>query len=297
MYKFTRYNVVKVFFVIAVVLINKLAIADDVCNTLIQKSQTSPKRTVYLSDGNAWDLLQKYLQDAEKNSQKIDIKQLKVVYVTNKTKKEHTQNWATSITGQGPKEAWSNMLKKVKADVDETAFKDAIRQQWDIVCYAGSDGQAKPKTDNATKVPSSTSDKVPLEAKQHFQQGMQYAARKDFQNAVGEFANAIKLYPAYAAAYSNRGVAYMQQKKMDLAEDDLKKAVELAPKDANNHYNLACWYSISKQAGKGLVALEAAFDNGFNDYGSLRKDPDLANLRKSADWQSTLEKHKIFLTK
>jgi tetratricopeptide (TPR) repeat protein len=125
--------------------------------------------------------------------------------------------------------------------------------------------------------------------------GDRYAARRDFTNAIKEFTNAIQKQPSYAAAYSNRGVSYMQQNKFDLAEDDLKKAIELGPKDGKNHYNLACWYSLQNQTGRGLVSLDNALANGFNDYNSLRKDRDLANLRKSPDWQKVLDKHKIFL--
>ena len=140
-----------------------------------------------------------------------------------------------------------------------------------------------------------SADKIPLEAKQHFQQGMQYAARRDYSNACKEFSNALRVSPGYAAAYSNRGVAYMQQKKLDLAEDDLKKAVELGPRDGRNHYNLACWYALQGQVGRGVASLDSALANGFSDYQALRKDRDLTNLRKSAEWQKTLDKHKIFL--
>ena len=38
---------------------------------------------------------------------------------------------------------------------------------------------------------------------------------------------------------------------------------------------------------------DAALANGFNDYDSLRKDPDIANLRKHADWMKTLEKYEV----
>jgi len=271
----------------------------DYCKSYVDPEQTLSSRVLFLSGGNAWDLFQKYLAEAEKNKIKLSLwGGVKVVLNDGKGKKEITTTSMEKLSMEGSKERWKKKLDKINAVGDPSILGEAEQMKWDVICI----GQAKP-SDTKNKQPgkasadTASSAGVPLEAKQNFQQAMQYASRKDFNNAIKEFTNAIQSYPAYAAAYSNRGVAYMQQKKMDLAEDDLKKAVELAPKDANNHYNLACWYSISKQAGKGLIALEAAFDNGFNDYASLRKDPDLANLRKSADWQNTLEKHKIFLAK
>lgn len=284
-------------FTIVIIADSKEAGADDVCNAYFHKNQTTSKRTVFLTDGNALDLFQKYLDEAGKKSLKVDPWKLKVVLVSNKEKKEFSANWVQMLTGQGAKERWTAILKNIKADADEAVYKEAVRQQWDIVCYGNEPSKPATQAQQAQQAqPAVAGDKTSLEAKQHFQQAMQYASRRDFANAVKEFTNALQKQPSYAAAYSNRGVAYMQQKKFDLAEDDLKKAVELGPKDGKNHYNLACWYSLQNQAGRGISAIDAALSNGFNDYDSLRKDRDLANLRKSPDWQKLLDKHKIFLT-
>lgn len=266
----------------------------DPCGVFIGKGAT-PQRTVLLSDGNAWSLLQQYLREAESQSLKINLSKVTVVLVSNKERKEYRLDWKQMITGDSKKEIWARMLKQVKAEKDQAAYQEAARQKWDIVCYSGTDGIVK----EARRLPAAEgkagSGPVPLEARQHFQQGVQYAARRDFSNAGKEFTSAIRISPGYASAYSNRGVAYMQQKEFDLAEDDLKKAVELESRDGRNHYNLACWYSLQGQTGRGLAALDSALANGFSDYQALRKDRDLAALRKDPDWRKTLDKHKVFL--
>jgi tetratricopeptide (TPR) repeat protein len=145
-----------------------------------------------------------------------------------------------------------------------------------------------------------------LEVTQHLKQGMAYVStaknanspaifNENINNAINEFSNAIKKDPGYATAYSNRSVAYMMQKKYNLALDDLKKAKELKPNDPSVRYNLASCHSLMGNVDLGFVELDAALANGFNDYDSLRKDPDIANLRKHADWRKTLEKYKVFL--
>ncbi|GFO60227.1 hypothetical protein GMST_25520 [Geomonas silvestris] len=288
-------------FIMLIVLLEVVArdaVAEDICNVLLQKSQTAANRTVYLSDGNALELFQKYLDEAGKRSIKVDPWKIRVILVANKERKEFSLNWIQMLTGQGAKERWTGLLKNLKAEPNDAVLKEATRQQWDMICYSGSGGEVakQPRPPVNEPVPAG-SNKSSLEAKQHFQQGMQYAARHDFKNAVKEFTNAIQANPSYAGAYSNRGVAYMQQKKFDLAEDDLKKAVELGPKDGKNYYNLACWFSLRNQVGRGIVAIDSALTNGFNDYNALRKDGDLANLRKSPDWQTMLDKHKVFLGK
>jgi len=159
----------------------------------------------------------------------------------------------------------------------------------------------------ATAAPAPAAPGQPaLEVTQHLKQGMAYVStaknanspaifNENINNAINEFSNAIKKDPGYATAYSNRSVAYMMQKKYNLALDDLKKAKELKPNDPAIRYNLASCHSLMGNVDLGFVELDAALANGFNDYDSLRKDPDIANLRKHADWRKTLEKYKVFL--
>lgn len=134
-----------------------------------------------------------------------------------------------------------------------------------------------------------------LAAQINFQQGLRYAKEEDFPNAIREFTLAIEKYPDYSVAYANRAVAYMQQKKYNKAAEDLKKAASLSPNDPSVFYNLAALYSLQKQLDLALDALDKALELGFNDYDTLRKDPDLANLRKHSEFRPTLEKHKVFL--
>jgi hypothetical protein len=146
-----------------------------------------------------------------------------------------------------------------------------------------------------------------LEVKSHIKQGLSYVSvaknanspgifNENIENAINEFSNAIKKDPGYAEAYSNRGVAYMMQKKYNKALDDLKKAKELKPDSANIRYNLASCHSLMGSVDYGLDELDAALARGFNSYDSLRKDPDIANLRKHKEFRKILEKHKVFIT-
>jgi hypothetical protein len=134
-----------------------------------------------------------------------------------------------------------------------------------------------------------------LSAEVNFQQGMNYVQNEEYANAIKEFTAAINKFPDYSLAYSNRAVAYMQQKKFNLAADDLKKASELTPNDANIYYNLTALYSLQKHLDLALEALDKSLEYGFSNYDSLRKDPDLKNLRKHPEYRQVLEKHKIFI--
>lgn len=130
-------------------------------------------------------------------------------------------------------------------------------------------------------------------ARQHLQQGVTLASMKEYEKARIELTKAIEIDGGYAAAYANRGVLSMQQRRYDLALQDLKMAEALDPQDRFVAYNLAALYSLQNQPDRGLAALGKALDHGFDDFNALRSDPDLANLRRDPEFPKLLERHKV----
>ena len=63
------------------------------------------------------------------------------------------------------------------------------------------------------------------------------------------------------------------------AETLSRKLIELAPRDATAHYNLACALANQDRADEALDALGRAVDMGFRNAAHIRADPDLASLR------------------
>jgi tetratricopeptide (TPR) repeat protein len=146
-----------------------------------------------------------------------------------------------------------------------------------------------------------------LEVQSHIKQAFAYisvakaahgtAREENIDNAVREFSVAIQKDPNYAEAYSNRAVAYMQQKKFNKAEEDLRRAKELSPDSASIRYNYASLHSLKGNVDLALDEIDAALTKGFSDYDALRRDPDLENLRRDPEYRKILEKHKVFIVK
>ena len=67
-----------------------------------------------------------------------------------------------------------------------------------------------------------------------------------------------------------------------------RRLVELRPKDALAHYNLACSFSLVKKADEALRALRRALELGYHDFDYLREDRDLAFVRKDRRFQRLL---------
>ena len=54
-------------------------------------------------------------------------------------------------------------------------------------------------------------------------------------------------------------------------------------------YNLACSYSLLGELDLAFSTLKKAIDLGYDDFGYLRIDPDLENLRKDERFQLILK--------
>lgn len=60
----------------------------------------------------------------------------------------------------------------------------------------------------------------------------------------------------------------------------------LRPHNALIQYNLACSYSLTGQVERAAEVIHRSIDLGYRDFNWLRRDPDLAALRKHPSYKS-----------
>jgi tetratricopeptide (TPR) repeat protein len=70
-----------------------------------------------------------------------------------------------------------------------------------------------------------------------------------------------------------------------------RRLVELRPRDALAHYNLACSYALLKRVDPALRALRKALELGYRDFRYLREDRDLDAVRKDARFRQLLREY------
>ena len=56
------------------------------------------------------------------------------------------------------------------------------------------------------------------------------------------------------------------------------------------NYNMACAYSQLGKIDDAINSLEAAFVNGFDNFATVRADPDLDPIKSSANFEKLMEK-------
>ena len=124
--------------------------------------------------------------------------------------------------------------------------------------------------------------------------GNAYYMKKQFDNAISDYSNAIDTNPKFAVAYQNRGSAYSIKGDYYKAISDYDKAIELNPKNALTYASRGNAYFMLNQ-----------FNNAIADYNkAIEFDPEMGKIngaqkiecRRIALTGSILKK-KICLTK
>ena len=94
--------------------------------------------------------------------------------------------------------------------------------------------------------------------------------------------------PKFIDALRVLGDSYTRRSRF---ADGLKIDQRLArryPRDPFILYNLCCSYALTKKIKSSAHALLRALDHGYCDFALLKKDPDLANLRRAPIFEKIL---------
>jgi tetratricopeptide (TPR) repeat protein len=94
----------------------------------------------------------------------------------------------------------------------------------------------------------------------YYKQGNVWSEKKEFDRAIADYDQAIKLDPNYVDAYNNRGLAWNEKKEYDRAIADLDRAIKLDAKYTKAYYNRGVSWN-----GKG------EYDRAIADYNQAIK--------------------------
>ncbi len=75
------------------------------------------------------------------------------------------------------------------------------------------------------------------DASLHFNRGNLYAFTKDYDSAIRDYSEAIRINPGDASSFNNRGNVYVDKGEYDKALKDYTEAIRLDPGNAEAYYN------------------------------------------------------------
>jgi tetratricopeptide (TPR) repeat protein len=140
-------------------------------------------------------------------------------------------------------------------------------------CEGEEEATIDQRIDGCSAVIKAGRDKGEKLAEAFANRGLAYRLRGEYDRAIQDYNQAIKLNAKSAAAYNNRGVAYDHKGEYDRAIQDYDQAIKLKP-SAEVHFNRGNAY-----LGKGQ------HDHAIDDYNqALKLKPDFAAVLDNRCW-------------
>lgn len=98
-------------------------------------------------------------------------------------------------------------------------------------------------------------------ARIHTELGANYFSRTQYAIALDELREALSADNRYAPAYGIMGLVYMELKEEKPAEDNFRRALELAPADSEIHNNYGWYLCTRKRYDEALTQFNTALGN------------------------------------
>jgi lipoprotein NlpI len=95
-------------------------------------------------------------------------------------------------------------------------------------------------------------------ARLHFNRGVEWAAKGEFDRAIADYDAAIKLQPRSADTYFNRGNAWANKGDPDRAIADYDAAIKLDPKDAAAYGGRAVEWAVKGDYARAIADYDTA---------------------------------------
>ena len=118
------------------------------------------------------------------------------------------------------------------------------------------------------------------EAHAHYNRGIAYQSKSDYDRAIADFNQAIALHPKDAVAYYNRGIAYKAEGDLDRAIADFNQSIAINPKYMAPYFSRGRLDLFIGALPKALADLNQASElNPKHAYAALWLD--IANKRSN----------------
>ncbi|MFP4434944.1 MAG: TPR end-of-group domain-containing protein [Phycisphaerae bacterium] len=92
------------------------------------------------------------------------------------------------------------------------------------------------------------------------------------------------------AAINRRLIPLFKEAQYAKAKALLGEILQIDPNNTIAHYNLACAYSRMEKPSKALDALGRSIQLGYSDFRHMQRDPDLAAIRGTEQYQEILQR-------
>lgn len=115
-----------------------------------------------------------------------------------------------------------------------------------------------------------------------------YRMRGNYEQSVYYFEQLLAMDPRNLPVLEQLAVVYDAQGNDDMVLNMLDRIVKLEPDRADVYYNLACLYSRQNRVAEAITSLETAIEKGYENWGQIRSDSDLVNIRNTDGYKEII---------
>ena len=127
-------------------------------------------------------------------------------------------------------------------------------------------------------------------AKAHHNLGAVLEQQGKLNEAIYHFSESLRIKPGYARAHYNLGIILARQGNFKEAISHYHQAMRLKPDfSAAVYYNMACIYARQNKIEESIDWLKKAIKSGYKNWGLLKTDKDLENIRGSSYYKEIIE--------
>ena len=125
----------------------------------------------------------------------------------------------------------------------------------------------------------------------HYQMGIIFRKKYQFNKAVQQFEHALKLNSAMLKAMNQLAFIHAKDGKLVRAREFFQKMLSINPQMPNIYYNIACLYAREKKVDAALEWLAKAIGKGYSNWEAIKTDPDLENIHRTEEYEKLLRKY------
>ena len=125
---------------------------------------------------------------------------------------------------------------------------------------------------------------------------MSFEKLKDKEKLEDTSQRAVLFYPNYllhkpedARAHQFYAFTLERLGRRKEAKEEMRKGIEINPKDLIIVYNAACFYALIGDKTASIENLKNAIDNGFENFEYIKHDPDLYSLKEEPDFIALMQ--------
>jgi fucose 4-O-acetylase-like acetyltransferase len=113
----------------------------------------------------------------------------------------------------------------------------------------------------------------------------------DYDEAINNYQKAISIQPKNIKAMFGLALVYSALHDSTNALNVLRIMRQIEPDNPDICYNIACIYAKQNMTDKSIEWLKLSIEKGFHNWDLIKKDPDLASIRKTAFINELIKNH------